>query len=78
MSPGVKYALIHRDRYLNTGLLKDKDEFNKIPFNNGIKIIRAFPQEECPQKNVMCIQAAGPIDVYEIIAAPVKPELGGK
>ena len=75
---GVKYAVIHRDRYLNTGLLKDKDEFNKIPFNNGIKITRTFPQEECPQKDIMCIRKTGPIDVYEVVAAPIKPELSRK
>ncbi len=72
---GVKYAVIHRDRYLNTGLLKDKDEFDKVPLNKGLKFVRTFPTEECQQKDIMCIQKTGPIDVYEVMAAPVKPGL---
>lgn len=71
----VKYVIVHRDRYLYTGLIRDKEEFSKISQNTGLRLIKTFSPQECPQKDIMCIQETGPIDVYEVTASPIKPEI---
>jgi hypothetical protein len=70
---GVTYVFLHKEDYLNTGLIEEKEELNKIPLNSGLKFIKSFPPQECPQKNIMCVQKSGPIDVYEVIALPLDP-----
>ncbi|MFA5356541.1 MAG: hypothetical protein WC301_03955 [Candidatus Omnitrophota bacterium] len=72
---GVKYVLVHRDDYLKSELLVEIEELNKIPKNRGLKFIRSFPAEECPDKGIMCVQKSGPVDIYEVVAGPVEPEL---
>lgn len=71
---GVKYVLVHKDGYLKTDLIQDREELGRIPFNKGLKPVTGFEAENCPRKDLMCVQETGPIDVYEVIAAPVKPE----
>ncbi|MDI6606543.1 MAG: hypothetical protein QME65_05340, partial [Candidatus Omnitrophota bacterium] len=71
----AKYVLVHRDRYLHTGLIKDKEEFDKISQNKGLKMIKSFPAQGCPQKDIMCVQKSGPVDVYEVAASPIEPEV---
>lgn len=72
---GVKYILVHHQGYLKTGLVEEKVELNKISGNKGIRLIRSFAQEACPQDDMMCIRQGGPVDVYEVIApAPIEPE----
>lgn len=56
-------------------LFEIREEFNKIPTNPGLKLIRDFPPQECPSK-IMCTQKTGAIDVYEVMAEPVEPEIG--
>lgn len=63
---GVKYALVHRDGYLGTDLVEDREELEKIPQNKGLKFVRSFPVQECPDEDIMCVQKTGPIDVYEV------------
>jgi hypothetical protein len=70
---GVRYALVHRDGYLETELRDEKEELEKIPQNLGLKLVKSFPAQDCPQKDIMCVQKTGPIDVYEVIALPVEP-----
>jgi len=70
-SMGVRYVLVHHDVYLATGLSLDNEELARIPQNLGLKFIRSFSPQECPQKDIMCTQATGPIDVYEVIAKPL-------
>jgi len=72
---GVKYILVHKEDYLNTGLIDDSEELNKIPQNPGLKFIKTFPSQECPQKDILCIQKTGPVDVYEVVASPIKPKI---
>jgi len=72
---GVKYVLVHEERYKNTELVGIIEEFNRIPKNQGLKLIGSFSAQECPNKDIMCIQNTGPIEVYEVAAAPIKPEL---
>jgi hypothetical protein len=72
---GVRYALVHREDYLNTGLIQDKEELDKIPKNPYLKFIKTFPSQECPQKDIMCVQKTGPIDIYEVIASPIRPKV---
>ena len=74
----VKYVLVHQDGYLQTDLIKDREELEEIPRNLGLKFIKNFPVRECPQKNIMCVQKTGPIDVYEVVASPIKPRIEEK
>lgn len=71
----VKYVLVHRDGYQNTELIEWTEELDKVAKIPGLKFIKSFTAEECPQKGIRCIQEAGPIDVYEVIAQPIKPEV---
>lgn len=72
---GVKYVLVHRQDYLDTDLLAQKEELDKIPANRGLQLIRSFPGQECSQKNMVCLEEAGPIDAYEVVSSPAEPEV---
>ncbi len=63
---GVKYVLVHRDDYLNSELAEDKEDMEKVPQNPGLRLVRSFLPEECPDESVSCLRKTGPIDVYEI------------
>ncbi|MFA5145040.1 MAG: hypothetical protein WC723_03430 [Candidatus Omnitrophota bacterium] len=65
---GVSYVLVHKDGYVRVGLVEDKQEFEKIPQNTDLKLIKRFSAQECPDKDIMCVSKTGPIDVYEVIA----------
>ena len=69
---GVKYAIVHKQGYLDTGLVEEKEELDKIAQNKGLKYVKSFPPQECPDKDLMCVQKTGPIDVYEVTASPVE------
>jgi hypothetical protein len=69
---------VHRDAYLETELIEDREELDKIPYNPGIKFIRSSPAQDCPQKDIMCVQKTGPIDVYEVAASPIEPRKRGR
>jgi len=70
---GVRYALVHREGYLETELVEEIEELDKIPNNLGLKLVKTFPAQECPRKDIMCVQKTGPIDVYEVAAEPIEP-----
>jgi hypothetical protein len=72
---GVKYVLVHKQDYLKTELIDDKEDLEKIPYSPGLKFIKSFPEQDCPNPDIMCVQKTGPIDVYEVIALPIKPEI---
>lgn len=72
---GVRFVLVHKQDYLNTELIEDRNELDKIPQNPGLKLIKAFAAQDCPRQDIMCIQKTAPIDVYEVIARPIRPEL---
>jgi hypothetical protein len=72
---GVRYVLVHKEGYLNTELIAEREELDSIPNNTGLKLIGSFPLQECPEKDIMCVQKSGPIDVYEITAQPKKPNV---
>jgi len=63
---GVKYVLVHHDGYLETDLLEDRVELEKIPENQHLKLIKNFPKQDCPRSDIMCVQRSGPIDLYEV------------
>ena len=69
---GVKYVLVHRENYLYTDLVKDKEELGMIPKNNGLRLSVSFPAQECQREDIRCAQKIGPIDIYEVIAAPIE------
>lgn len=69
---GVRYVLVHRDGYLQTDLIVDKEELNNIPKNSALRLIKNFPIQDCSEKGIMCIEKTGPIDVYEIINSAEK------
>lgn len=71
---GVKYIIVHRDDYLKSELIKEIEELKKIPQNPGLKFIRSFPSQECPREDMVCVQKTGLIDVYEVVAEPIKLE----
>jgi hypothetical protein len=71
---GVRYVLVHSDGYLDTDLVEDKSELSLIPANRGLKLIKSFPVEECPREDIRCVQKTGVIDVYEVVAQPIKLE----
>ena len=71
---GVKYAVVHKDDYLKTDLVEDKEDMENIPRNQGLKLVKSFPPQECPDPNIMCVQKAGPIDVYEVTAEAIAPQ----
>ena len=71
---GVKYVLVHHQEYLNTELTEKKEELIKIPKNKGLKLVKTFPPQECPNKDIMCVQKTGVIDVYEVAATPIPPK----
>jgi len=73
---GVKYVVVHKDDYLKTDLIEDKEDMERIPQNQGLKFVKSFPPQKCPDPELMCVQKTGAIDVYEVIASPIKPEIG--
>jgi hypothetical protein len=75
---GVRYVLVHHDGYLETELAEDREELDKIAVNKELKFIKSFPSQECPQNDIMCVQKTGSIDVYEVVAQPVKPVLNSR
>ncbi|HOX55134.1 MAG: hypothetical protein PHI86_01825 [Candidatus Omnitrophica bacterium] len=54
---GVKYVLVHTNPYKETNLLSEKVELDKIRRNKGLKFIKNLDD----------------IEVYEVVATPVKP-----
>lgn len=64
---GVKYAVVHRQAYLDSELSEDRQELDNINRNPGIKLIKSFPEEGCLDKRVMCVKKSGNVDLYEII-----------
>lgn len=64
---GVTYVLIHHDGYLNTELVEDGEELGRIPANPNLKFIKSYPEQSCPQGNIICVAKTGPIDIYEVI-----------
>lgn len=71
---GVKYVLVHTDSYLQTELIEDKNELDRISRNTKFKFLKEFPPQDCPNKDIMCVQKTGSINIYEVIASPIKPE----
>lgn len=70
---GVKYVVVHKDDYLKTDLIEDKEDMERIPQNQGLKFVKSFPSQECPNPNLICVQKTGPIDVYEVAAEAIEP-----
>jgi hypothetical protein len=62
----VKYALVHRDGYLSTELLEDRNELQGIAKNKNLRLIKSFQGADCPDPAIMCVEKSGPVDVYEI------------
>lgn len=74
---GVKYVLVHKEDYLKTELIEEIEELDKIPHNPGLKLIKSFPAQDCPRKDILCTEKTGPIDVYEVTASPLQPKIEG-
>ncbi len=72
---GVRYALVHREGYLEIELIEEIEELDRIPHNPGLKLVRSFSAQECPRKDIMCVQKSEPMDVYEMVAVePIEPK----
>ena len=72
---GVRYVLVHKNEYLKTELTEDKEELSRISGNSGLKLVKDFPAESCPNQDIRCVRETGPIDVYEVIAQPKEPKV---
>lgn len=72
---GVKYVFVHIEDYKETELIEWIEELGKIPGNPGLRHIGSFAAQECPSKGIICLQETGPIDIYEVVASPIKPEV---
>lgn len=72
---GVKYVLVHKNEYLKTELTEDKEDLIRISGNPGLKLVKDFPAESCPDAGIRCVRETGPIDVYEVIAQPKEPKV---
>jgi len=68
---GVKFVLVHREKYLNSGLTSEEEELAMISRNADLRLIKSFPLQECPTKEIMCVAKSGPVDVYELITPKV-------
>jgi hypothetical protein len=66
---GVKYVVIHREAYLKTGLIEQKEELGRIPSNPALRLVKSFPGQMCPDKDIRCILEPGVIDIYEVMKA---------
>jgi len=64
---GVKYVLVHRSDYLKTELIEDREQLERVPANRGLKFVRSFSAQECPDKCIRCIAESGQVDVYELV-----------
>ncbi|MFC1804517.1 hypothetical protein ACFLZ3_01655 [Candidatus Omnitrophota bacterium] len=73
-SIGVKYVVVHRNDYLESGLVDDKNELTKISLNPGLKLVKSFSAQQCQRKDIACTEETGQIDVYEVVAASKNPE----
>jgi len=71
---GVKYVIVHRDYYQQTGLVDQLEELQMVAKNPNLKLVKTFPAQECPS-DVLCIKKTGPIDVYEVQGLPIEPRL---
>ena len=56
---GVKYALVHKDLYDETGLIDALNDFDNIKNNRGLRSIRNFDN----------------IYVYEVVARSKEPHI---
>jgi hypothetical protein len=76
---GVSYILVHKDKYMQSGLIEDNDELEKISRNKNLEFIKDFSAQSCPS-GTMCIQKTGVIDVYAISAdtPEIKPDIKTK
>lgn len=72
---GVKCVLVHKDDYLKTGLIDDQEDLVAIHRNPGLKFIKSFPAQECPNPKIRCMQKTGQVDVYEVLAQPKPPNI---
>ncbi|TRZ96081.1 hypothetical protein D4R78_02100 [bacterium] len=72
---GVKYVLVHKDDYLKTELIDEIEELNKIPKNPGLRLVKNLKAEEPHTNVIMSSGEISEIDVYEVIANPIKPEI---
>ena len=72
---GVKYAIVHKDEYLKTDLIEDREDLEGIYQSPDLKFVKSFSPQECPQKGIMCAQKTGVIDVYEVAAEPIEPKV---
>ena len=70
---GVKYVLAHKEDYLKTDLIEDRQDLEEFPKNPELKFVKSFPPQECPDKDIMCAQKTGQIDIYEVVAQPKEP-----
>lgn len=56
---GVKYVIVHTDKYNNSNLIEDKKELNRIMHTASLKLVKEYTDS----------------NIYEVIAEPIEPEI---
>ncbi len=64
---GVKYIIVHKQKYLQSELVDKIKQIEEIKNNKGLVFVKSFQPQSCPE-GVMCAYKTGAIDVYEVIA----------
>jgi hypothetical protein len=73
---GVKYVLVHRREYLDSQMISQIKELESISLNPGLRLVRNFAGQDCPQSQAICASDIGSVDVYEVVAKdPLDPQL---
>ncbi|MFA5362968.1 MAG: hypothetical protein WC335_06990 [Candidatus Omnitrophota bacterium] len=71
---GVKYVLVHREDYEKVEISEEAEEMRKVPENPGLKLIKSFSAQSCPDSKIICLEQSVPVEVYEITADPIPVE----
>jgi hypothetical protein len=71
---GVKYVLVHWEEDKQGEISEEMEEMKKVPQNPGLKLIKTFPAQSCPDSKIRCVEQSNTVDVYEVVADPVQIE----
>lgn len=55
---------MHKDDYLKTDLMEDKEDLEKISLNRGLRLIKTFSSQEYLDSHLMCVQKTGSVEVH--------------
>jgi len=62
---GVRYVVVHKQGYLDTGLVDQINEFEGIGSNRSLELVKIYQPVECP-RGVMCLTDKETIYLYRV------------